>query len=62
MNCVLKRKYFRIYFNTSIHGKSPTHKELMRWTGKLEADVRVTIISLSEGQSQNFIAKRIKVI
>ncbi|KKI91281.1 hypothetical protein WQ54_15795 [Bacillus sp. SA1-12] len=63
----LERKIFRIYFNTSIHGKSPTLKELMRWTGKSEAAVRETVkILLEKGflvkdKDNNLIANRIKV-
>ncbi|MGM7722125.1 hypothetical protein [Metabacillus sp. Hm71] len=63
----LERKIFRIYFNTAIHGKSPTLKELMRWTGKSEADVKSTVITLIKkglivrDKDNNLIANRIKV-
>ncbi|WP_034333273.1 hypothetical protein [Bacillus sp. J37] len=63
----LERKIFRIYFNTSIHGKSPTLKELMRWTGKTEAEVRSVVILLIKknlilrDKENNLIANRIKV-
>ncbi|KKI91182.1 hypothetical protein WQ54_16205 [Bacillus sp. SA1-12] len=63
----LERKIFRIYFNTSIHGKSPTLNELMRWTGRSEKDVRNTVISLMKkglilrDKDNNLIANRIKV-
>ncbi|WP_299093901.1 hypothetical protein [uncultured Metabacillus sp.] len=63
----LERKIFRIYFNTSIHGKSPTLKELMRWTGKSEADVKETVkillkkSLLVKDEKNNLIANRIKV-
>lgn len=63
----LERKIFRIYFNTSIHGKSPTLQELMRWTGKGEKDIREAVKSLREkgflvmDKDNTLIANRIKV-
>lgn len=63
----IERKIFRIYFNTSIHHKSPTLKELMTWTGRNEEDVRETVNSLREkgflvmDKDNKLIANRIKV-
>ena len=63
----IERKIFRIYFNTSVHGKSPTLKELMRWTGKSESVVREVVKILMKKEllvkdkENNLIANRIKV-
>jgi len=63
----IERKIFRIYFNTSIQSKSPSLKELMRWTGKSEKVIRETVKSLTEkgflvmNKENNLIANRIKV-
>ncbi|MCM3160975.1 hypothetical protein [Metabacillus litoralis] len=63
----IERKIFRIYFNTAIHGKSPSLKDLMRWTGKSEIEIRNTVNSLREkgflvkDKDNNLIANRIKV-
>lgn len=63
----LERKIFRIYFNTEIHGKNPTLKQLMNWTGKSENDVRSTVNTLCEkgflvkDKDNSLIANRIKV-
>jgi len=63
----LERKIFQIYITTSIHGKSPTLKEIKRWTGKSEKVIRETVKSLTEkgflvmNKENNLIANRIKV-
>ncbi|WP_273130035.1 hypothetical protein [Bacillus weihaiensis] len=63
----LERKIFRIYFNTSIHGGSPTLKELMRWTGKSEKVIRATVKELIEkgfltkNEENKLIANKIKI-
>ena len=63
----LERKIFQIYIATSIHRKSPTLKEIKRWTGKSEKVIRETVKSLREkgflvmNKENNLIANRIKV-